>query len=438
MKTLVMAGGRLAALALALALAGSAWAQAPAGDWQSWVRQLDDDDPQRRDDAEAALVEALAAGSAGDVRARLEALPAESEGMSRELRRRLQRVRLEVERRLARQTMDASRVTVHVEQVPLSTALAELTRQTGNPIEDVRAQFGQPADETLVTLHADDLPFWEALDLLLDAARLAPYPYAGTGRVALVNRPPGAAPRSGRAAYAGAFRIEAVALTARRDLRVPEQSQLRVDLEFAWEPRWEPIAVTQPAKQVRALLADGLEASLTSPEAVFEIDVQPGSHAAELSLALRLPSRGDAAIDRLTGDFTAIVPAERAEFVFDDLTSAEPVVQTQADVTVTRERLRRNGALWELPMRLSVQKAGSGLESHRGWAFQNPSVMRTPDGEEIEHVGFETTRQSNREIGITYLFELPEDLAGYAWIYRTPAALAELSLHYELRALPLP
>ena len=62
------------------------------------------------------------------------------------------------------------------------------------------------------------------------------------------------------------------------------------------------------------------------------------------------------------------------------------------------------------------------------------------DGDRVEHAGFETTMQSERQTGFAYFFELPEgaDIGGYAWVYRTPAGIVQLPVEYELEDIPLP
>jgi len=46
--------------------------------------------------------------------------------------------------------------------------------------------------------------------------------------------------------------------------------------------------------------------------------------------------------------------------------------------------------------------------------------------------------QSDREVGLAYFFELPDDIANYTWVYRTPAAIVRVPVEYELTDIPLP
>ena len=54
----------------------------------------------------------------------------------------------------------------------LSKILAEMQKQSGNPIIDARRQLGQPADDPELKVDFDKTPFWRALDEVLDQAGL--------------------------------------------------------------------------------------------------------------------------------------------------------------------------------------------------------------------------------------------------------------------------
>src|SRR6185295_10177085 len=105
------------------------------------------------------------------------------------------------------------------------------------------------------------------------------------------EREQGSLRRSGRATYAGPFRVEATSVSSQRGLRAPDQSSLRVELEIGWEPRLEPLAITQAAGDLKAMCDDGRETPAASPDAVFDVEVPRGSHAAEATIALQLPAR---------------------------------------------------------------------------------------------------------------------------------------------------
>jgi hypothetical protein len=60
------------------------------------------------------------------------------------------------------------------------------------------------------------------------------------------------------------------------------------------------------------------------------------------------------------------------------------------------------------------------------------------DGQPIDPAGMETTRQTETEVGIVYLFDLEAGVEGLSWVYETPAAIVELPVEFELTDIPLP
>jgi hypothetical protein len=91
-------------------------------------------------------------------------------------------------------------------------------------------------------------------------------------------------------------------------------------------------------------------------------------------------------------------------------------------------------------MRIKVESLEAGLESHRGWVFQNVSFLQDKTGEKLDNAGFETTMQTETEAGFVYLYELPEgrELSDYVWVYRTPSAIVSMPVEYKLEEVPLP
>ena len=66
------------------------------------------------------------------------------------------------------------------------------------------------------------------------------------------------------------------------------------------------------------------------------------------------------------------------------------------------------------------------------------SYLVGKDGETIDNAGFETTRQTRNEVGVAYLFDLPDGIEGLSWVYETPAAIVELPVEYEIKDIELP
>ena len=97
-----------------------------------------------------------------------------------------------------------------------------------------------------------------------------------------------------------------------------------------------------------------------------------------------------------------------------------------------------NGEVWEIHMQFALDEAKGSLQSHRNWVFQNLSYLVDKDGKRIENAGFEATRQTPNEVGIAYLFDVPDGLDGLTWVYESPAAIVDLPIEYEIKSIELP
>ena len=146
------------------------------------IRQLDDDRPDRRQAAEAALVQL-----GPDV---LELLPAPDAVASAEVRERLARVRERLQTQRSRRSVEARLVSLDGDMT-LAEALRAIQQQTGN------ALLGYDDVDQRVTVHWSQVPFWEALDQVLDEGHLTIDPFAGD-RHGLMIRPRRRVPLAGR------------------------------------------------------------------------------------------------------------------------------------------------------------------------------------------------------------------------------------------------
>ncbi|TWT47655.1 hypothetical protein [Botrimarina hoheduenensis] len=413
------------------------------------VEGLNADRAAERRQAEDSLYE-LAMGPSGSGEAVLNALPPTNDRMPPSVRSGIQRIRRRVELTLAERAAEATRVTLNAEKMPLAQVLRAVGEQTGNQLAESSGR-NSPRMLNRVTLRLENEPFWPAIDKIMDAARTNIYPYGGGSELSVVQREDSQSDRFGRAAYSGPFRFETLRVVATRGVRTPTEASLDVDIEIAWEPRLQPIALSQPMDEVRVVAKSGAPLSVRQPERSIDVEVTPGTQAIEITLPLILPSRSAVAIASLRGKIDALVPGRQADFRFEAVGATDrPIRQQQGDATVSLERFKRNGPVWELHMRLKMDQAGDAFASHRGWVFQNLSYLTDADGARIEHAGFETILQSANEVGLVYLFDLsdlealsaagdpPSDPRRLTWVYRTPVSIVSLPVEYQLGEVLLP
>jgi len=332
--------------------------------------------------------------------------------------------------------VQARDVTISGEAVPLDDVIATIGKQTGNKLLDFRKEFGQQAGEKTVKLNVDKVPFWPAFDQILDQATMTVYHFAGEPGLALVSRSSTELPRYKRGAYAGAFRIEATEVTARRDLRDPNGQALKVQVEVAWEPRLTPIAIFQAADTVTAV-GDNGQALVAGSESELETTVNPGDTATQIPLSFALPPREMTKIASLKGSLSLLLPGPVETFRFEKLQAGGKGEQRRGGVKVILEQVRQNQLLWEVRVRVVFDKPGQALESHRTWVLHNEALLETADKQPINYAGLETTRQGENEVGVAYLFDVA-DIAGHTFVYKTPAVLMNAAVPYELRDVALP
>lgn len=411
--------------------AAAAPAAAPSPDAVAeLVRQLDAERLVDRDAAEARLVELGPAV--------LELLPEPGPRISAEVRQRLARVRQALLTARARLVATASRVGWNKTPATLSELLTAWEQASGNRLVDYREQFGQAADDPAIDFTIDEQDFWPALDALADRLSLTVYPYAGEPVLALVARGTAQRPRVGRGAYAGAFRIEALRMDAHRDLRDAAETTLALGLEFAWEPRLRPVGLVLDPLDLAIRDDQDRAVEAVESSAEYEAMVNPGSVSAEFDIPLAPPADDARQLASVRGTATVLLPAGTEELRFAKLDGARNESQRRGGVVVTLESMRKNNDVWEARLRVAFDETSGALESHRGWVYDNEALLLDPQGNAVPHDGYQTTSESENEVGVAYLFDLPAGPAGYTLVYKTPVVILRSTLEFELRDLPLP
>jgi hypothetical protein len=430
-----------ALLSISLALAMQVASDAPLADQvKAQVARLNADALADRTDAEQSLIKLGPAA--------LDHLPEVTDRTPPETAQRLARIRQTLEQAQVDETGKPSLVTLIGDDLPLADVIARISQQTGNKISDYREQFGEEAPESRVSLNLDKVEFWPAIDQVLDKSQLSVYDFAGERGVFLVNCPPGQIPRKTQACYAGPFRLEGTRFESLRELRKPEGQSLKLFVNIAWEPRLRPVAIRQPLSEIKAVGTGDVAIEVVGAEGEPEASVADESSSAELQIPLQLPPRGVEKITSLKGKLRVLVPGPMQQFRFEKLpilgddpkanAKVAKVEQRKAGVTVIVDQVRKNNEIWEVRTRVRFDNAGDSLESHRSWMFRNELYLVGADKKRIVPGGYEQTRQTDNEVGVAYLFELPKGPAGMTFVYETPTTVFELPVEYELRDLELP
>ena len=423
-----------AAKAEATAKAAVAKADDLAPKVKALIRQLDSNQQAKR---EAAEKELIALGE--EV---LPLLPAVTSSTPAEVKNRLGRIRKALMDAAIAATTKPRLVTLSGE-MPLSEALAALEEQTGNKVVDGREGIDQEAaTDPKVTVKFDKVPFWEALDSILDQAQLTLYNYdAGEGALSYMARDENALPRTGRGSYAGIFRIEPTAIEIDADLRNPALKSLRLSVDAAWEPRVRPVVIMLPLGDLKAVDESGNPVEADSEESELEFPVEGVNGGVEVVLPFKIPPRSVKQIASIKGKMTAVMLGREETFEFPNPESVKRGTEEErGGVTVILDRCQKVDELLEVRMRVRFDKAANALESHRGWIYNNACYLEDARGQKTEAAALEASLLDENEVAIVYRFDLGDaaNASKQKLVYKTPAAIIQAPVEFELKSIELP
>ncbi|MFM8325138.1 MAG: hypothetical protein ACKN9U_09775, partial [Pirellulaceae bacterium] len=237
-----------------------------------WVAQLDADSLEKREAAERAL------GELGP--AILSQLPPIDDAMAPEMRIRLERLREQLEARRVSQLVSPTRIRL-AGSYPLREVIEQLQEQSGNSL-----QIPDELPDRKMEVDWQDELFWKALDQWLDEAGMDIPPFVSVeAGLPIRARTAGAPPRSGRAAYAGPFRVELAEAMAVHHVASPSQSRWEWKAWFSWEPRLKPVFLQFPMRKLVLEAADGTSLQPAAPDASPEYQPAPGANQLEAVFA---------------------------------------------------------------------------------------------------------------------------------------------------------
>lgn len=359
-------------------------------------------------------------------------LPTAGTTLPPEVTKRVERLRVRIAKSSA--TKSASKKAKDIQlgnAATLGEALEAISRDSGIEFDDV------PNAEQRITPFGSPLPFWHAVDYVLDQTDLDIDFYSGeAGVISLRPRAENRPSRVDSAAYAGIYRLEPVIVTSRRVLRDASLSGMSVELEVSWKPDAHPLGITLPFTHVLAKLDDG--ATVGSPELAGAIDIAPSNEVATstIQVPLDLPAGRPTKIVSLSGKIVSMLPGETKQFDFPLKIASQ--TQTVDSVTVNLEDVRKNGPLHEVRLGVEFKSPGKAMESHRGWLLSNEVYVSMPDGSRQDHLGYELYRHNETGVGIGYLFDVGDTPGEAKLVYKTPTAVVENEIDFVIQDIQMP
>ena len=323
-------------------------------------------------------------------------------------------------------------VTVRNAKGTLAEALAEVTRQTGIPVEAAGIDGSKPC-----AVDVERLPFWAALEQVAKAAGGRVAVRAGGKKVAVE---PG---RPGPAAVNGPFRVAVRQVRAVGDFDTGK-AYTELALDVHWEPRFEVYRISS-APTLGAVFDDAGK-KLAASGAGSKVPAAGYSQTGTVRVE-NVP-RAATKLTRVEGTFTVTAAERMLAFAFDDLTSPNTLELTQAGVTARLKPLRKVENVWEAEVELKYPADRPVFESFEAfvWATRNKARLIAPGGAFVLDADPDPDFPENPgRVSIVYRFtENPAkklvlgDRREWKLVYLTPAPLAEYAVPFVLTDVPLP
>jgi hypothetical protein len=315
----------------------------------------------------------------------------------------------------------------------LGQAVAEVTRQTGVPVDLTHAARDRPFPAAL-----SQVPFWSALD---QAATATGHRVSVTHQgIALVPLTDGTPPPA--SCVAGPFRVAARQGFSRIDYETGRRS-CDLQLDVAWEPGVHLFLIGLHGPSLRAEGAAG-QALKVEDAAGGRLPAR-GSPAA-LTVRLEGIPRATASVRALHGELVVVAARRFLDLTFD--AGRAPVSESRDGVEVTLAKFARpkQGSVWTVELRLKYPADTPEFESFQSWLADNriTLVNRTT------RAAFEVTDPPEVDSGrpgeavVRYLLTEGKgglsikDPAEWQVRYRTPGRIVEVTLPFTLTDIPLP
>jgi len=364
------------------------------------------------------------------------------------------RLRITLEQRLARESVQPARITLSV-TASIAEQVQSLAQLSGNRLILDGLSDADRARRVEVDEH--DASFWPMLDDLCSRTGLRYQLDDQTNAVRIRTKTksqtdPPASTETG-VAYAGAFRVSALAPQRRDVAGSADRQLLRVPLRVLAEPRLRPLFLQFATLAITAHAADGLALAPFSPEAKYELPLaEKGRRAAAVDVDFLLSK--DAALQRidLRGKLTVTTAAGSELISFPNLRQAAAkknafIARRRGGVTVTLERAnitvnKQNQT--EITTRITVayDSGGPAFESHRSWLLHNEVFLTHDGGERIAISDYETALQEDGLVSIQYRFiddqlRNSETAPDYTFTYVAPTLLIDVPIEFDLKNISI-
>lgn len=362
---------------------------------------------------------------------------------SNSVREALQRVKLQIEKQVAKDSIKASHVNLKG-PFPLNRILSTITDQTGNQLETT--DLSEALLKTTVDVSFVDLPFWQTID---DLTRKLPLNYQINGSSGhLMFRQDTEKQHSKKATlpvcYNGPFRIEADEIQRRPLVGSINRELLRTTFLIQVEPRLRPLFLSYAAADLKAVGDSKLILHPFNPYAKYELPLGEGGKDLKFIMQWILDSKQRPETIQIQGHLNMELAAETLPITFDDLLQSQGAIRRRGNVSVDlidTEKVNRDSTQdLNIRIALSYDYGGPAFESHRTWIYHNRAYLQDSQGKKYWLNGSsQTTLEAAGKISVLYRFtDLPRQQDNYQFTYLAPTLITSAPIELRFEKLEIP
>lgn len=351
----------------------------------------------------------------------------------------VKRIRIQLERRAARESALASHVTLRG-LMTVSQALAKVSEQTRNRIElaDAAAAIGSQQ----VKIDYDNRPFWDCIDDIGQQLNLKPHFNLQRGALILSMRSAGeSAPLVVH--NSGPCRIVVQSAELHQIVGNSDHRLVRISARVTLEPRLRTLFLHFAARDIQGLDSAGNPLAPWNADAKYELPVGDAGREVPVQIDYLVPVDQPTTEVSVKGRILVQLAAATERIVFDQTSQTPGAVRRRGGVTVRLRDLKfdhqQNGKLnAAIGVAVSYDSGGPAFESHRTWMYHNAVYLETESGRRADFTDYDTAQQDNGAIAVEYRWEqLAAPATQYHFVYEAPTLILDLPVEIAMEKIPI-
>jgi len=360
------------------------------------------------------------------------------------IREAIRRLREELERQAARESLNPGRVTLPASH-KLTDIVSELTKQTRNRVI---------ADTQILTTSNTELPeawkekpFWECVDDVCHHWKLN-YEFDERNRsirlvpVTTANKLPMSV------SYSGPVRIAIVQSKVQPIVGDSKKRLLRISGNLDIEPRLRPLLLSFRANDLHATLEPEFKLAPWNEEARYEQPVSDTNPSISFQFDFVIPFSTDKdqeALRHFTLQARVIlqIAASTERIVFDKRSLVAGTSRRRGGVTVRvldvanqsstdHDSDQDENSITSIKVAVAYDTGGPAFESHRTWILHNSAYLESNSGPRLPFTDSDTNLQTDGAVSVTYRWKkLSAKMRDASFVYEAPTLIMDVPVEWK-------